>query len=477
MYLNKDFGSPKYWDALIQALQASESSYGLALAALKQRGGIMLEAHFPIACGSPVRQIKKLSPETVYQRLEQAGLLDRHEIPGVGNCIALVQGPNRYDGAAAKLQARLVTERLLLGAVREWVRNLGLGSYGRVETREGANLPRVGTFAWDLSAPSYLAPMVQWGDDGSQKQGFIACDVLLGVEVDELGISPFINKCKTLRSFKNVGRTLQIFVAERYTKPAFDMLKSEGVIPATTASLFGRDAAEGLAQLSTVLQDAARLVAEPEMINEIFQRLGKVEGVAANLRGALFEYLSAELARATMAPAIKMNMIIQGEDGRKAEVDVIAEVAYRSVCFIECKGYKPFGAISEGIVNKWLTDRVPLIYAAARKHSVWKDLEIRFEFWTTGQLSPKGVAMINQAATTIRPTKYTVGYRDADSLHALAKGTNNTGLVRTLEQNFLKHPMADIEPSYLKGSAKPATTFACKNAPGTTPEHEIPASE
>ena len=52
-----------------------------------------------------------------------------------------------------------LAEGALLDGVREWIRKLGVGSYNAVRIR-GDNSDRdVGPFKWDLTAPSYLAPM------------------------------------------------------------------------------------------------------------------------------------------------------------------------------------------------------------------------------------------------------------------------------------------------------------------------------
>lgn len=63
----------------------------------------------------------------------------------------------------AKMRARLQTEQVLLLAIKAWARNLGMVSYDKVALRDedsNGKQPKVGTFAWDLTAPSYLAPMV-----------------------------------------------------------------------------------------------------------------------------------------------------------------------------------------------------------------------------------------------------------------------------------------------------------------------------
>jgi hypothetical protein len=465
MYLQKDFGSPDYWDRLIKALLDTGSAYGLALAALRQRGGIMPSQHFPIACGAPLRQSKHLSPETILERLQKAQLLGTYDVPGVGPCIALVQGPDRYDAGNDEIRARLVTEAILLKAVRSWVQRLGLGSYDRVALRdETAEQPKVGTFSWDLSAPSYLGPMLDWSAAGRPKPGFIVCDVLLGVEVDEAGLRPFIYKSTTLRSLGRVGRCLQVFVAERYTQAAFELAKKNGIVPATPDSLFGREVAEGLSQLVQLLTQAAHFAIRPEVFGEVFARLDRIEGAATNLRGALFEFIAAEMARQMFSQHVRINAIFKAPNGEKAEVDVLAEKSNQSVTFIECKGYQPLGTVPDSYLEKWLEKTIPLVYQEARRHPDWRSLKLHFEFWTTGRLSPEAIAMISNAQKKIRPSRYTINYRDAEAVHTAARELGDKGLLQTLEQHFLEHPMATAERDVGRRMVRSARSLASKEA-------------
>lgn len=445
LYLQKDFGSPYYWQNLISALLSSGSAYGLALAALQQRNGILPRQHFQIACGAPLRQRKRLAAETVLSRLKQAQLIDEYDIPGIGPCVALSQGPHRYDEGRHELQARLIAEDILLKAIRSWLQKSGLGSYNKIALRDESPTPRVGTFAWDLTAPSYVGALLEWNGQGKVKNGFIACDVLLGVAVEEEGLRPFISKCMALRSLKKVGRCLQLFVADRYSQQAFMAAKKSGLLPLTPETLFGREVAEGLGQLFEVLRDAAHYAVDADVFAELFRKLASIEGAAVNLRGALFEYLVAEIVRQLISQSVKLNYVLRTPTGEKAEADVVVEEANRRVTFIECKGYQPAGTVPDVMVERWLSKKVPAMYAAAREHSDWKSLDIRFEFWTTGRLSDTSRNSIENAQQQIRATRYTIDVKDADGVRAIAQGLKNKSLVQTLEQHFLKHPMATLE--------------------------------
>lgn len=445
VYLQNDCGSRRYWRALKKAIVTKSAAYGPALAALTQRGGIMPKVHFSIACGSPIRQKKQLSADVIYDRFVWAGITREIEVPGVGTCVIasdVDEGLTQLD--IAQLKARLVTEDILLLAVRDWIRKLGLASYEKIMIRDTVeSLPRVGTFAWDLTGPSYLAPMVDWAGNEKPKPGFIACDVLLST-VDEYGIVPFIKKCTTLRNLKKVGRCLQIFVAERYTEKAFSQAKQAGLVPATPESLFGREVAQGLTRLTEVLTQAATSAITHDVFEELFQSLGRIEGAAGNLRGALFELIAAELARELEGGHVTINKIIKDDEtDKKAEIDVLVVNDHRRVLFIECKGNLPTVQVDDELVKLWLTDRVPLIRKYALQHQDWKRLEHRFEFWTTGMLSPVAVNMLHYATTTTK--KYEIGYKSAEAIKEYVTPIKKSPLVKTLEQHFFNHPLVSLE--------------------------------
>lgn len=450
VYLQKHYGSPWFWEALSRALIANTLSHGGALAALMARGGLMPLRHFEIACGAPLAQKKHLSPGMILDRLQKAHLLQLIEVPGVGSCVSLSQQSAPAANDVAALQARLVTEDILLKAVRMWIKNLGLASYKAVAIRdEGAEQPRVGTFRWDLTGPSYLAPMLDWAaTDKKIKPGFIACDVLLGTPITALHLRPFITKCQTLRSLKAVGRCLQIFVADRYDKDALRLAKESGIVPATPETLFGEEVAAALGELTEMLSSAAAMVVDPAKFDELFRRLGKIEGAATNLRGALFEFIAADLVRQTdSCVEIRMNQVFTEPGGKvpRAEVDILAVTNPRGIRFIECKGYKPGGSVPDALVRTWLEERIPVVRRAAQGHPDWKDRKLMFEFWTTGNLSPEARALVQDAQRTVRSTKYKVVVYEAEHLEELAKGTQDMALRRTLAEHFLEHPFETIE--------------------------------
>ncbi len=443
IYLQGQFGSPDYWRRLVAALQTTNSAYGHAIAAVRLRDGVIPERHFAIACGAPVRQSRHLSPETILARLENAGLLQKVDVPGLGTCVCLVQSDGHYEHLALSLRARLITENILLTAVRDWVRKLGLVSYERVTLRDANALPMVGTFAWDMTAPSYLGHMSRVGKDGAVKPGFFACDVYLDRQVDVAGIGPFIKKCLSLRTLRNIGPCMQMFVAERYSGDAFQLLKKHGIIPATPRSLFGDEVAEGLAQVTSVLITAARYTLDPVRLNDLFKRLSKIEGAANQLRGTLLEFMVAGYWRRE-TDHVWMNRIFKSE-GESAEADVVAVKDGATVTFIECKGYSPYATIPDALVKRWLQNSIPLFYKVAREHPDWKNLNIRFEFWASGRLSDEAIAMFDTARTKIKASRYSVELLTGTEILANFMLSREGSLAISFQNHFMRSPTEETE--------------------------------
>lgn len=129
IYLQKQYGSERYWSNLTTALLESGSAYGLALSCIRARGGILPLEHFATACGSPVAMKNRLSWMTVLEGLLKNGMVRQFFLPGIGDCIGLSEKQQRtYDFAVPVIKARLITESVLMKAVGQWVRNTGICS-------------------------------------------------------------------------------------------------------------------------------------------------------------------------------------------------------------------------------------------------------------------------------------------------------------------------------------------------------------
>lgn len=457
LYLEQDFGSSIYWSRLANALIATNSALGYAIAGLKQCDGMVPARSFPIICGAPLRQLKHLAPETILLHLTEAGLVKTVGVPGVGECVALTQEESYYFAGAAEMRARLITEEILLSAVRDWLRKLGIASYNLVKLRDAEMLPQVGTFVWDLSAPSYLGHMVRYSK-GESKPGFVVCDVNLTDRMTVAGVMPFIRKCLTLRALRKVGPCMQLLVANRFDKDAFVLLRRHGIIAATPANLFGRETADALHELTSVLVDAANSLFDTERFEELFSTLGEIHGATNQLRGTLFEFLAAKTAERNGLGDTWINRVFTAPDKRKAEVDIFALRHNHSITAIECKGYSPRATIPDDLFKRWLQHNVPIAFKAMRNHPDYKSLPISFEFWTTAPISEASMNLYERAKSELNENRYTITLCGPRDVTHLCYQTRDRSLIDAFEKHFMLED-GSIPPNARPPKASPSPSF------------------
>ena len=458
VYLRSDYGSPRFFSNLLEALRKTNSTYYYALQALEMRSNVMLRSHFLIACGAPVVQMKHISAESLTERLIKADLVKEILLPDGDVCIVRCDQEIAFldSHALAKMKARLVAERVALLAVKDWARSLGIVSYGAVKTREDEGLdrmPQVGTFQWDMAGPSYLFPMRSYTSSADLQSGFFVCDIALNGRVTAEEISAFVKKCVTLRSLPKVGRCLQVFVAEDYSTEAFALLKREGIIPASTESLFGLEVAKALKNLCSVLVNTASLLESPEALDKIFSGLSRIEGAASTLRGSLFEFAVAQIAKTTFPGSDpEVNRKEKDSLGRAAEIDVLVVKKNQEVVFIECKGVHPLGTVDNDEVIKWLDVRIPVLREVAKYHSEWRNLPQRFEIWSSGGFTEHALSLITERNQ--KTQKYTIEARSAEYVRSQVRASNDAGLIRTYEEHFINHPMRELEVAQERAARK-----------------------
>ncbi|MCA1441271.1 hypothetical protein I6F07_13820 [Ensifer sp. IC4062] len=449
LYHDNDYKKERYWRALLRDMGQASPAYGPAIGAILARGGIVPLHYFDIISGSPIRQAGHVASQTVLERLEAVRFLRRTEIDGIGPCIAIDADGHFGLPDAANLRARLITENILLSAVRDWAKRLGMASYDRIEVRELISpVPRYGTFKWDLCGPTYLRPLVTYNDGGKITPGFLVCDAIAGGEIDEMAMAAFIRKCKLSSSLPNLPRLLPVCIADSYTREALRLGRSNGVVVATPYSLFGKDVAVGLATLLKTLSKAAAIaVSRPETISELFDKLSGIEGAATNLRGALFEMIVGHAAQCMYGGSIDIGRrlhTVSGDTEFKAELDVL-RVLGNQVSVYECKGYQPGQMISIEDVEDWITTKVPGIYRWLKSDN-FSNHQIQFEFWTTGRFSPEAEERLKSAASATR--KYTIGYKDGAEVRRVVAQIPNSSLPKVLDEHYLNHPISRFDRRY-----------------------------
>lgn len=439
LYLQSDYASPWYWKNLYKAIYGSKGAYARALGAVQARGAVPL-AHFKIACGAPIAQKKHISADTVLERLLAADVLVKENLPGIGVSVMTKESFEMYlsknDTLVARTHSRLISESILLDSIKEWLRRLAFASYNTIKMRadNGVTAPMVGTFAWDLTAPSYITGLTSW-DKGKIKPGLVVCDVLLNSSAKLQHIEPFLYKVQSLQALKNVGRAMFIFVAQRYDIESLTALRKAGVIPATPETLFGADIGEAFRNLADTLTKAANGIVDPVKFDDLFNKLGKLEGAIGNMRGAFFELLIAEVVRKKSPAQILLNKICTGNDGT-AEVDIWELKDGIIARMIECKGMAPGTIVSDDEIELWLTKRISRIRHHLSKTLNWQGPKPRFELWTSGVISSESLDRIEKTRKA-NASKFDLTIMGPEEIRLEVVSVNDLPLLKTLEHHFI----------------------------------------
>ena len=444
IYLEQQFGTDQYWAALIKAIDTSSPAYAAALSALKTRGALVLLRHFDIVSGAPVRQKGQISSDTILARLTSAKLVSTIEIDGIGQCVTLADEESSAGFALPGMRARMLTEGVLLDAIRQWAGRMNMASPKATKIRDEVPSPQFGTFRFDLCGPSYLRPLARTRESKTDP-GFLVADVLLNNEtLDEAAVAPFLRKCATLSHLHKIRPFLPMLIADSFTPEALRACRSRGIIATRPETLFGRDVAEALADLFKTLSNAAAMAAaNPDRVENLFKRLSAIEGSAGNLRGALFELLVGHVVRSVEGGSIDIGVLVTDpRTGQKAEIDVRL-VKERTVIVYECKGYQPSSTIRKDEIEEWLSKRIAIINATQRYEQRFDGCEFRFEYWTCGTFDEEAVAQLE--AASIRTRKYAIGWKDGAAVREYAKAIKAPGIRKILNEHYFEHALAGLD--------------------------------
>jgi hypothetical protein len=157
LYLESQFGTGEYWEALIKAIKDTNPPYAAAIAAMEARGGMVASRHFAIISGAPVKQSRQVASNVVLERLSAIRVLNRMELTEQGECIVLRGFAGAGGESLHSLRARLLTEKVLLQALRQWAGRLNFASPKAMRIRDETPAPQ---FARNIEPVSTLANRV-----------------------------------------------------------------------------------------------------------------------------------------------------------------------------------------------------------------------------------------------------------------------------------------------------------------------------
>jgi hypothetical protein len=435
--LQEQLGSTRLLEALMQVFIETDSAYGFGLSALASRGGLIPTPRFDIISGCPVTMPRQVPSRQVREELESVGLLRRTTVPELGTCFELAIAPPNAT-TYRRIRATTVVEDVLLAALREWARKVGLVSYDKVRTRSpDQGQPIVGSFHWDLTAPTFARPFVSF-EKGKALGGFFVADVQLSAsDITERQIAYFLRKCELHDATKARRPFLPAFIGSGFTHAAFMAAKRAGILVATPEAFFGDEvgaAIRALLSLLTTVAENAQL--DPGAVQGLFGTLGRIEGAAMNVRGPLFEFIVAHCVRRLEATdQVRVGlMATHPETNERADVDVL-RLSTRRATIYECKATAP---LTVAQVTDWVTRQVPRVRAWLAEE--YPNFTHAFELWSTGGFEPAALDYLRDRKAATQA--YALEWRGPEEVRTYVAPLDDRRVMEVLNEQFLRHPLA-----------------------------------
>ncbi len=434
IYLDEQYGDIRFWEKLEEAFYKAGKSYWSTIVSLKARGGIAPIDLFPRIAGTPQFRKRHLSPSIILERLLEINLLEEVRI-GERDYISFKPHSFSIDDLALS-RANELAEKIALSAVKDWARKIGFGSYNQFSIRYDVNPPVVSGVRWDITAPSYVRPLVSVRN-GKAVSGFFVCDINLRDIIEKDEAEAFVRKCVSAAAPQKVGPIMPMIIGHAFAPDAFRLLKGKGILAVTLKNLFGKEIADALEELVQMLTDLGSSIAKnPDRLTTMMSRLSAIEGAVGNMRGALFELVIGSIVQDVEGGYLKTGEKVKDSKSNKsAEIDVQLDYFDKEeVLVIECKSKNPNARVSEVDIKKWYDNRVPLIYSILSKKNNYHGKHFHFEFWSNGQFTDSGLHWLKQQKTNM--TGYTIGWKEGNALKIYARKLKNGYLMNTLNDHY-----------------------------------------
>ncbi len=378
-YLQQDWLSPRFKDALIRAWQESNSVHANTLAVLSDDGTPSPQGLVHMRSGVPIRLKRQVGFERLLSQLGQLELVQTYDVPELGRCVSLALLSSGPPSPPQYIRASLLAERIVIGSLREWLRKLGLISYEAGTVRGDEPSPEFAQFPFDLVSPSYARPLAT-DETKALQPGFMVADVWLGTTLSFGQVAGFIRKTSLIRAMPRSRPFMAFLVADRFSEDSWKLGKQKGLLFTTPEILFGREAQQALNNLVHALATAAETATtNPGIVADLFDQLGRIEGAAGNLRGPLFELIVAYVMGQLETGLLDIGRIVTAPDGQRAEIDVFHR-GRTLIRVCECRGHGPGHIVTEEKVRQWIDTRVPRIRQWLLAQAEYREIPYSFEY-------------------------------------------------------------------------------------------------
>ncbi|SDI11146.1 hypothetical protein SAMN05421846_104110 [Chryseobacterium taeanense] len=419
-FLDEQFQTQIYFENLRACLKTDAKKYFSVIRAIEYHYGYIKKDHLSSFTFSPTQNLtshRNIS-DVITQLKSLEVIIDDGDYYMLNDLITSKKANFQlYKGVE-------LAKETILSQFYNYSKSIGLVSYN-----SGKFHSEFAKFQFGFVAPSYVCGITSFSKN-ILHPAFVLTDVLIGNKVTIEDVNTYLAKIDVIKNTSK-NNFLPYLILDNVNQDAFKLLKSNGIIVGFVNKLFGSEYEELLRSLiNTVANAGAILKQNPQAYIDLIINLNKlVDGKTNNLKGDLFE-----LAVGYYYSNISQNIDIGRKinyTGFQREIDVYAS-SQGSLTICECKAYKRSVDLDQ--TNKWLTQKVPVIYDWIR--SFENDKDIIFEFWSTSGFTTEAQDLLQDRKEKSR--KYKIDFLSENEIIARAQKSKAQKIVEIMREYFIK---------------------------------------
>lgn len=438
LYLPEQADSNRFLTNLRAALLQVESPMGDCVEAIHSRGGLIPANLFETLSGLPFRGPAKLSASDSKRFLLEWKLIRTVE-SSLGTSFVLNPSVFGAPDLVSRVSSRLRAEQAFLYALLDWLRLQGMVTANKASLRsQGIEPPQFGFFAWDLVAPSYIAPLVYRSKD-EIKPGFVVADVCLGRDLRAEDVQYFVNKCRSAAAQLN-RPCIPMLVARWFDPAAFATGRKYGLLFTTPKNLFGASFAAMLDSMIELLDQQESIGASlGQQVTDLLSKLSSfthLEGLLGNVLADTFELIVGHCIQQHGGKVSFGRKFTDRADDKAYDSDVLLLQPEQKVIAVECKKKTLTSLVSVPEVEHWFEKVAPLVYAELMQDRWFKDVPFEFSLWTTSDFHPDALAKLESIKAQTKSRSIT--WKNGKEVLEAIETTRDTKLLDAFRNYFYK---------------------------------------
>lgn len=421
-YLEEQYNTSNYKNALYDSLKQHSSTIAPLLIALENNHGFISKDLFPIYSVSPIKNTKGHRPfcRNVHDLLTTEIIFEYGEDYYMLN--------SSFSGIIPELAHHTSYKRLcqiIINDFISWAAKLNIIAFN-----SAISYPSIADFShfqWNATCPSYMQPIYNCVEGNP---GFLVADVIFNDQASVADVTYFIGKINIIRHFKNAPNFLPVLLVNSVSPEALKLLKEHKVLVGILSNLYDSNYTAILSDIYNVFQNAtAILLKDATKIDSLLENISKSEGRFNNVMGDLFEYMVGSFYTKLGVSYLEMNKLIPNDNGTKNELDVLI-CKDNKIIVIECKATK--SPLSHNYVQKWLSEIVPTF----RKwiQSTYPQRKYEFQIWSLGGYDEQATELLKSHKKNV--TKYTLLYYSKPEIINIAKEYNDHVFLKQIHKHF-----------------------------------------